>query len=718
LKQICQICLNLKSEVKCKNKIENMSEEYNLGDFENNEIPNKKLTFGDIIDINMIPDHGLSIFENIVIDLDSIQRLIVIDSFQKSVTDKSFYANTIEANSKFKSKVCARIAELQHKFEPKVYNTIFKEFNDNSEVLSALAQNPNISLELAKKLCKIKKPKDIQLGLASNSGEELTLEFLENVPKSAAFDYYPFGEANSEIGFAVENNIFVREQNLTRELSRSVNVFGECRNEGLNCKRNIDLNRSIRACNDLGEFLQSIPIEPNYTEMALVRYEEVLPENIFDLLNPNNPESLVGMVIRIKEFFAEFESKWGIIGLSAMKLNSPLWRVAQRLDEDFRICIENYTLTDYRHPRWGFLQTWSSKSLVIYNSGGPNLSKYEAGYENDLIDIFKGIKEIKPYCFWKINFDPEVLIFSSRYRVEELRSVFDELVKYRDAYKHILAELQKTKLPSAEDLELEKMKQLAEQKLLAEGPLTIAQREFDENLSSIGDPLEYIKSEQTKQANENIRIQPFLQSFWDDINQGISEIEHLNNFQSPNYITNQGGEQLLESNEQAKTSFLKLINNLFIGNGNITRALNPSNDPLIPSPQSQIKDFYKQLNAKFIPKTILDENGKSLNKAEIDNNIFNNPELNLPHVYLEFVSTLLQKLRIRYEEILKERIEFEKVGSQDSVYLNITNQLKRERLKITKGLDVSVSDMISAEIEKVSIVQAALAQGLKANKRK
>jgi hypothetical protein len=234
-------------------------------------------------------------------------------------------------------------------------------------------------------------------------------------------------------------------------------------------------------------------------------------------------------------------------------------------------------------------------------------------------------------------------------------------------------------------------------------------------LAVIGDPLEYVKAEmlrrmheKTMEIDEKFRIQPFLQSFWNEINQNTFELEQLKSFRPPKNIINEDGKQVLETQQESKSAFFKLLDNLFIGNGKITRALNPDSNLSIPSPQSQIKDFYNQLNAKYLPASILDETGKTINTKEVDNNIFNNPELNVPKVYLEILSDLLEKLRVRYEKTLKERIEYEKNKPQNSLVVNI----RKERLKINQGVDTSISALIQQEIDKILVVQNALEIGI------
>jgi hypothetical protein len=80
-------------------------------------------------------------------------------------------------------------------------------------------------------------------------------------------------------------------------------------------------------------------------------------------------------------------------------------------------------------------------------------------------------------------------------------------------------------------------------------------------------------------------------------------------------------------------------------------------------------------------------------------------------VYLKTLTDLLEKLRVRYEQSLKERIEFEKNESQNSLIINIRN----ERLKINQGLDSTVSVLIQQEIDKVLIVQTALKNAFREN---
>jgi hypothetical protein len=270
-----------------------------------------------------------------------------------------------------------------------------------------------------------------------------------------------------------------------------------------------------------------------------------------------------------------------------------------------------------------------------------------------------------------------------------------------------LSELQKTELPTAEKLQLERMKELAEQKLIAEGPLVIAQRDFEASLALVGDPVEYVKLEELRRMEEKItginekkRIQPFLQSFWDEINQNIFELEQLKSFKLPDCVVMPNGKSVLESNGGAKASFFKLINNLFVGNGTITRALNPSGDSSIPSPQAQIKDFYRQLCAKYIPESILDENGNTINLDKV-----NNPELNVPKEYLKILSDLLEKLRLKYE------IEKEKNKKQSSLILNI----RKERTQINGKLDTELSTLVQKEIDKIIIVQNALKNSIREN---
>jgi hypothetical protein len=596
---------------------------------------------------------------------------------------------------------------------------------DNGD-LTRLASNIRISFADAKKLCETNLSKDIQLALASNPSEELPLRFLRSISvlvenRDTLRLFSPVSEYVGRTKKAVEWNIIERVHKLALEVEKSSQIFGGKVNTGISKPDFIDLTKSIRACNELGEFLLS---NSDPKEGSIVKYEEVIPENIFDILNPNNPESLIGVVARIKEFFAEFEEKWGSIVLNAMKLNPPLWRVASKLNEDFIISIKDLVKSDM-NTYWCGNRRFESgdidlqlKVVTIINANfpeGKKVFKLGQAYKADLEKVLNGLFDVVSDGAFRIAFDLKELNLANDAYTQEIQVNFDALFMYRDVYKHILAELKNTELPTSEQLKLAELERLEEQKLIAEGPLAIAQREFDENLSSIGDPLEYVKAEmlrrmheKTMEIDEKFRIQPFLQSFWDEINQNTFELEQLKSFRPPKSIINEDGKQVLETQEESKSAFFKLIDNLFIGNGRITRALNPSNNPSIPSPQSQIKDFYKQLCQKFIPESVLDDLGNVVNTKVVDNNIFNNPQLNIPPIYLEFLSTLLDKLRARYEEVLKERIKFEKSTSQDSIYLNITNQLKRERLKITRGLDNSVSNLIIAEIKKVAIVQRAL----------
>jgi hypothetical protein len=709
-----------------------MSGEYNLGDFEKGEILKKQMTFGRLFKPGSAARNSIGIFFN-----KEISYLTLIDYTNYNNNTE---INTEYSRAKWKVRfgfICLKIAESNERFNFNVYELILEKCILDNQVILALAKNPYISLKIATKLNELDLPvnqmKDLQLVLISNSSEELTTSFLKKITRPIKILSYlsPIEWDSPEyletINESLTKNLHERVKKLGIKLQTSVSIFGGQANFEITKEGNIDLTKSIRACNELGEFLLS---NSDPKEGSIVKYEEVQTENIFDLLNPNNTESIIGMVARIKEFFAEFESKWGIIGLNVKKLNSPLWRVAHKLSEDFCITLADeffWKCDKEKSSNCGrSLDTkYKFKVINIINAkfeGETKITEKLNKFNVDLGQIIYSSLTINDVD-WKIAFEFRNINLSDEELEEKMELNFKELVKYRNVYKHLLSELQKTELQSTEDLELERMKEITEQKLLAEGPLAIAQKEFEEALSVIGDPLKYVKAEmlrrmheKTLEIDEKFRIQPFLQSFWDEINQNTFELEQLKSFRPPKSITNEDGKRVLETHEESKSAFFKLINNLLIGNGNITRALNPNNDPSIPSPQAQIKDFYKQLCAKYIPESVLDETGITVNAAEVDNNIFNNPQLNLPPIYLEFLSTLLDKLIARYEEALKERVEYEKYRSQDSIYLNITNKLKNERLKITRGLDSSVSDLIIAEIQKIIIVQNALEKGLRVTK--
>jgi hypothetical protein len=708
-----------------------MSGEYNLGDFEKGEMLKKQMTFGRLFKPGSAIRDSLGLYFNEIIDRVTLQEFIKSRCNLKSSFD-------IENKWLIRlHTVCLSIIQSDEIFELGVFELIFDQFSNDVDILTALAKNPNISLELAEKLCKPYESNETNLALASNLGEELTLRFFHGL-----YDPFPF-YLPSEIEKAVKENIEKRTIKLVEELSRSAVIFGGKENETIVKNNFIDLTRSIRACNDLGEFINSIPITPNNLITDIVKYEEVKHESILDLLNSNNPESLIGVVARIKEFFAEFvldpkglslidlispfktsELLWTGARINTLKSIYPLWKVASKLNEDFIISVKDLVKSDI-NTYWCGNRRFESedidlhlKVVTIINANfpqGKKVFKQGQAYKANLEKVFNGLFDVVSDGAFRVAFDLKELNLANDAYTQEIKVNFDGLVMYRDIYKHILAELQKTKLPSAEDLELEKMKQLAEQKLIAEGPLAIAQREFDENLASIGDPLEYVKSEmlrrmheKTMEIDEKFRIQPFLQSFWDEINQNTFELEQLKSFRPPKNIINEDGKQVLETQEESKSAFFRLIGNLFIGNGKITRALNPDSNLSIPSPQSQIKDFYNQLNAKYLPASILDETGKTINTKEVDNNIFNNPELNIPKVYLEILFDLLEKLRMKYKVVLEERVEFEKNKTQNSLVVNI----RKERLKINQGVDVSISTLIQKEIKKILVVQNALETGI------
>ena len=806
-----------------------MPQEFDPNNFERESNPNK-ITYGELLaEENFDSDQleALAGFMNKEINFGTYNLLFEHVEHMSEESGKD-YKRAFSIKKVF-AVACDQIAKSNSVIDSKIFDLLWNRNSKEHEKLLEIAANPNISSKLISEA--LSSNSEIGQAVASNSSPKLKYSRLASIPKS-----------NSNIMFGliidknfakiVDTNVSQRFNNLANTISETNEIFGtsiesqsadsvftslltqDPRNHKKIPTFNlIDLVPSIQACNEIGIYFQNEYIEPNYKETAVVKYEEVKAENLKNLLDSRNPESLVGVVARITEFFAGLESTvQGKAQLSFLLKTNIFWIVAYKFIEDFKIQLEDKVIISPENPNLEFeikrmsiinlkidLENQSFINDPIFNAATKNnkvskeifdlfcsftgehadtisddvslenmesimlalvyvkesrkLSKlnqslfdsYSNGpqfFRNITVQSYaekilekRKYRKIKasiqdlflcmPNFHLDFTIDDANLDIANRLRNQSLNKndekeiVFDELRNARNVYKDILSKLQNTKLPTAEELQLSKMAGIEEQKLIAEGEVAIAQKEYDQILETIGDPVEYAKNGELKRFlkrlimnKEKIRVQPFLQSFWDSVNQNIVEVDQLKYFDVPNY-KNENEKYVLESGGEAKAMFFRLITNLFIGNGRITRGLNPDGDPTIKSPQSQIKDFYRQLCTKYIPLIILDEKQKVTNQAEVDNNIFSNSELILPMPFLEIILQLLEKLKSKYEEELKSVISNE----SDNLQNNFITKLKNERTMISGTFEPSLSDLIKLEIEKVDLVLAAIKIGLKSQYR-
>ena len=790
-----------------------MPQEFDPNNFERQSNPNKKITFGELLARKSFDSDQLEIlaeYKDKEIDLDSFCSLQQHLDKSSEGTGKD-YKKAISIEEVF-DVACDQIAKSNSVIDSRIYDLLWNRYSKEHEKLLEIAANPNISSKLIREA--LFSNCEIVQAVSSNSSPRLKYPRLASIPKKNSKVMLGF-RIDQKLAKIVDANISQRFNKLSNTISETNEIYGTSiesqstdssfnsllKQDPKNHKKIptfniIDLVPSIQACNEIATYFQNEYIEPNYKETAVVKHEEVKAENLKNLLDSRNPESLVGVVARITEFFAVLESTvQGKAQLSFLLKTNIFWIVAYKFIEDFRIQLEDKIIISPENPDLEFeikrmsiinlkidLENQSFINDPIFNAAtknnkvpkviydlfytfsDDNIDAISDGLNSETVDsimlalvyhkdarklsklnqsllddhpngaqFFRNItlegfakKILEKRKYKKIKKSIQDLFLSipnfhldftnqSLNKNDEKEVVFGELKKVRDMYKDILSKLQKTELPSAEELQLLKMAEIEEQKLIAESEDVIAQKEYDEILETVGDPVEYAKYEKLQKFYTSLieklkpksKIQPFLRSFWDDVSQNIVTVDQLKFFDLPNTVI-EGKENVLESNSEAKAMFFRLITNLFIGNGKITRGLNPDLDPSISSPQSQIKDFYKQLCTKYIPAAILDENEKVTNQAEVDNNIFENPNLKLPEPFLEITLQLLEKLKSKYEEKLKGVTPNEPDNLQD----NFITDLKNERVKIDESLDLSLSDLIKLEIEKVELVACAIKKSL------